>query len=279
MSVAGNLDKIITSLGKNNKPTYVVMAIATAKGIFRPLFTMMDKKENPETKKYAAIREGLTEVIAIPSYFVCGELAAKLADKFCGEPLDAGWKKMTIGDESVALKEIRDHSKVKLSGATEHIIEYKDGQKYSFKVLPENFKIQDAQTQKIIKIGDKKFLLDKLGQCDKTVKKTTEQVFSVDNIVVGFKRMRENPKLVNAQKNLMFMGVCTAALFVIPALCSVAIKPLMGYIQKPSGDKKLDVEDKSPILNTYNFDYATGRYKTFSAFSRRPDAGLRIGGV
>ena len=78
---------------------------------------MMDKTENPETKKYTALREGLTEVIAIPAYWACGELAGGLAKK-------------------------------------------------AFK----------------------------------------------DKALAG-----------RAEKNLMFMGVCIAALFVIPGLCSVAI--------------------------------------------------------
>lgn len=57
------------------------MAIAIVKGICRPTFTMMDKKEKPETKKYTALREGLTELIAIPTYFACGELSAWGAKK------------------------------------------------------------------------------------------------------------------------------------------------------------------------------------------------------
>lgn len=74
------LIKIINNLGKNNDATYAVIAIAIAKGIFRPIFTMMDKKEDYETKKYAAIREGLTECIAIPSYFVFPLIGRKLVD-------------------------------------------------------------------------------------------------------------------------------------------------------------------------------------------------------
>lgn len=82
------LKRVLTSLGKSNDPTYVVVGIATAKGIFRPLFTMMDKKEAPETKKYAALREGLTEVIAIPTYITCGWLAGKGAN-LCKDPAKA----------------------------------------------------------------------------------------------------------------------------------------------------------------------------------------------
>jgi len=66
-NVTGKLRTLCEKLGTKCKPTYVVMAIATIKGICRPTFTMMDKHEDYETKKYTAIREGLTEVIAIPA--------------------------------------------------------------------------------------------------------------------------------------------------------------------------------------------------------------------
>ena len=81
MALTELIKKTCKSLGENNKPTYVVMAIAAVKGICRPMFTMMDKTENPETKKYTALREGLTEVIAIPAYWACGEIAGKFAKK------------------------------------------------------------------------------------------------------------------------------------------------------------------------------------------------------
>ena len=80
MSLGSTFKKICESVGRDNNPAYAVVAIATAKGLCRPLFTMMDKKESPETKKYTALREGLTEVIAIPTYLACGYLACKGAD-------------------------------------------------------------------------------------------------------------------------------------------------------------------------------------------------------
>lgn len=76
------LRNVCTQLGENNKPTYAVVAIAAVKGICRPTFTMMDKKEKPETKKYTALREGLTELIAIPVYLGCGYLAGKCSSLF-----------------------------------------------------------------------------------------------------------------------------------------------------------------------------------------------------
>ena len=47
MSLAETLKRTCKKLGENNKPTYVVMAIAAVKGICRPTFTMMDKTEIP----------------------------------------------------------------------------------------------------------------------------------------------------------------------------------------------------------------------------------------
>lgn len=79
MSTMSRLRNLCKNLGENCKPTYVVVAIAAVKGICRPLFTMMDKHEEQKTKRYTAIREGLTEVIAIPVYLALGELSAKCA--------------------------------------------------------------------------------------------------------------------------------------------------------------------------------------------------------
>ena len=86
LSKVEKLKKTLVELGADNSPTYPAIAIAAAKGIFRPLFTMMDKKEDPKTKKYTALREGLTELIAIPTYWACGVLANKVANSIHKEP-------------------------------------------------------------------------------------------------------------------------------------------------------------------------------------------------
>ncbi len=145
MSLSSGFKKMCESIAKDNNPAYAVVAIAVAKGIFRPLFTMMDKKESPETKKYTALREGLTEVIAIPTYLACGALAGK-----------------------------------------------------------------------------------------------------------GAALIKDPEKATRARHNLRFVGVCTAALIVIPGLCSLVVKPFTDRIfnkdkKDDSNDtKKLDVTSKSP---------------------------------
>lgn len=74
--------KTLLKLGEGNNAALVSSSIALAKGIFRPIFTMSDKKEKPETKKYTAIREGLTELIAIPIYLTSGKIAEKIIKKY-----------------------------------------------------------------------------------------------------------------------------------------------------------------------------------------------------
>lgn len=77
------LKGLCVSLGRHNDALYAVLAIAVFKGIFRPTFTMMDKKENPETKRYAAFREGLTEAVAFCSYLATSKGLKKIAKPIC----------------------------------------------------------------------------------------------------------------------------------------------------------------------------------------------------
>lgn len=188
------IKEILTNLGKNNKPTYAVMAIAVVKGIARPLFTMTDKHADPETKKYTAIREGLTEVVAIPTYFACGELASKVADKL------------------------------------------------KFDHLP---------TPK-------------------------EQAFARQS----------------AKQNFMFLGVCIAALAVIPALASVTIKPFMKKIQENNKSKHapIDIEqnkadnlynniDNKPLKTNVAFNGKKILNSTLNAYPRIKASGMKVGGI
>lgn len=81
-----NLKNTFRFLGENkNSATIIACSIAVFKGIFRPMFTMMDKKSDPETKKYAAIREGLTEVAALPLYAATPWAVGKMVEKFSKE--------------------------------------------------------------------------------------------------------------------------------------------------------------------------------------------------
>ena len=81
MGVKQSLENKLIKFGKNNSPTLVAMSIAAAKGVFRPAFTMMDTQESYETKRYTAYREGLTELIAIPVYYLSGVVSSYISKK------------------------------------------------------------------------------------------------------------------------------------------------------------------------------------------------------
>jgi len=114
MGFKNHLEKTLEKFGKNNKPAVIAMGIAIAKGIVRPTFTMMDKKESYETKRYTAIREGLTELIAIPVYFLSGFAGEKLAKKlavpqnFMSKTM---YKKYKAGNTSAKVMKSYNHAK------------------------------------------------------------------------------------------------------------------------------------------------------------------------
>ena len=163
MAIIDTAKKIIESVGKNAKPTYAVVAVATANGIFKPLSTLMDKKEKPETKKYTALREFLTECVAVPTYILCGALASKCANVY------------------------------------------------------------------------------------------------------------KNPqKALRAKSNCEFLGVCTAAVFVIPALCSVIIKPLTDRIYHKGAPKSQPAKVIQTNIHTNN---------TYPRFHTHSFESFRSGGM
>lgn len=200
-----NLKKLCKYLGENNKPTYVVMAIATVKGICRPIFTMSDKTENPETKKYTALREGLTELIAIPAYWACGEIAGKFGKKIVSKGMDLKFEK-----------------------------EAKNNRHYTKEAMNE---MKEAAIKK-------------------------------------------------GQKGLMFIGVCAAALFVIPAVCSLVIKPVMHSFglksphekEKEAKNKKLDVID-TPSQDIRPYHEIIYNRPKFNDIIQSPQTGMKVGGV
>ena len=72
------IQKLCNRLGENNKPRYTVLAIACGKGTVRPILSITDKKEKPDARKYAALRELMTEFIGVPTTMTLGIIAENL---------------------------------------------------------------------------------------------------------------------------------------------------------------------------------------------------------
>ncbi len=157
MNFTQRLEKILTKFGENNSPAVVAMGIAAAKGFFRPLFTMTDKKESYETKRYTATREGLTELVAIPVYYLSGLVADYISNK----------------------------------------------------------------------LADKKYFMSKKMYAKYIFGGQSEDICNAVNRAE--KLAQENlPKL---KSTTAFIGVCVSALFIIPFVCSLTIKPIMNKIE------------------------------------------------
>jgi hypothetical protein len=197
MTITNIIKNACAKLGNNNKSIYPMIAIATANGICRPTFTMMKKGENPESKKYAALREMLTEVIAVPTYWVCGELMAK-----CGKYITS-----VATDKKIAKME------------------------------------QEGQV-----LSD-------------TVKQTMK-----------------NSAVKKGQAGLMLIGVCVAAGLVIPALCSVAVKPVMNKIS-PKKDNKGGLDIKENAITPPTVLVQPQQQIVRPTFKNLTQSGMKVGGV
>lgn len=123
MSFISSTKKLFESIGKNTNPLYAVVTIALTKAIFKPISTFMDKNETKETKVYTAIREVITEVVAIPAYIICQKIAEKGAAAF-KKPNKAKRAKSNLGFLGVcvaALVVIPALSNVAIKPLTERI--------------------------------------------------------------------------------------------------------------------------------------------------------------
>ena len=206
---------ILTKLGEGSNAALVSSSIAAAKGIFRPIFTMLDKSEKPETKKYTAIREFLTEFIAIPVYLASGKIAQSVVKR------------------------------------------YEDVEYY----MPRARRLlqQESPMREI--------------PVEEFSKKALELKESL------------HPKIKSVAP---FIGVGLSALIIIPAICSVVIKPLMGFIQKPGDNQSkisnLDIKSDNPLMNANtslkarHFIY-NNNYYNMSTFSTNYTNGMKVGGV
>ena len=88
------------------------------------------------------------------------------------------------------------------------------------------------------------------------------------------------------------MGVCAAALFIIPGTCSVVIKPIMDKLGLKAPEKKQPkpelsknttlntntvLQQPKPINQTININ--NNKYNTLNTYANRPQVGLRVGGL
>ncbi|MCQ2754316.1 MAG: hypothetical protein MJ231_04615 [bacterium] len=207
MNIVSVTEKIFTWFGEKITPAFVSASIAGAKGIFRPIFTLSDKKQDKDSRSYAALREGLTEGIAIPVYLMSGQIATAIAKKKAKPDgmSDEQFKKIIFKKEPYDVK--------KLAGT----------------------KFEHATTQDMI------------------------------NLRNNFFKMKGT---------LSMLGVFASALVIIPALCSLTIKPIMRLAKNASQTSKKEnqVATVAPKKQIFKGNPLNNVYSSYSY-------GMKVGGV
>lgn len=214
MGIDGLVKKIFTNLGENNKAVYAVMAIAIAKGTLRPIFTMRDKEQEPKSKKYTAIREGLTEAIAVPTYYLSGVIASKLAPKFLDEKL-------------VKVGKAEDNTLLKLNDTFRKQFDDILHLKHELK--------EQAKPSEEIKVAVKNAL--------EKAKFNKQEISLFEDYSTKLKVVGETTS---------FAGVCLAALIAIPGLCNVILPPVMKQFKKLQDKKNKNEEVQTLTKNELN---------------------------
>lgn len=86
-SIAPKAEKLFTKLGSNPDPLITIIALCGFNMTVRPLITLSDKNQPKERKIYAAVREFLTELVALPTCVIMSRvLGGALAKKFIQAP-------------------------------------------------------------------------------------------------------------------------------------------------------------------------------------------------
>lgn len=105
-TLSKSCENICTYLGKNNNALYGALTIALSKGILRPTYTMMDKKQDRQSRVYTAFREGTTGAVAFGSYLLTNHFVEKMVKPICERakiPDKLGQVKSTLSLISVSL--------------------------------------------------------------------------------------------------------------------------------------------------------------------------------
>lgn len=82
-NLASRAEKVFTSLGSNPDPLITIIALCLFNATVRPLITLSDKNQPKERRYYAALREAVTEMIALPTCVLFARgIGGMLANKF-----------------------------------------------------------------------------------------------------------------------------------------------------------------------------------------------------
>jgi hypothetical protein len=92
------------------------------------------------------------------------------------------------------------------------------------------------------------------------------------------KQTMKTNAIKKGQAGLMLIGVCVAAGLVIPALCSVAVKPVMNKIS-PKKEKKDGLDIKENVVTPPAMLAQPQQQIVRPTFKNMAQSGMKVGGV
>jgi hypothetical protein len=85
-AISKNAEKFLHKLGSNPDPLFTIVALCLFNMTLRPLITLSDQNQPKERKLYAALREFVTELIALPVCVIMSRLAGGMLAKRFAKP-------------------------------------------------------------------------------------------------------------------------------------------------------------------------------------------------
>ncbi|MEW5819966.1 MAG: hypothetical protein AB1782_07220 [Cyanobacteriota bacterium] len=90
-SIAPRTEKLFTKLGSSPDPLITIIALCAFNMTVRPLITLTDKNQPKDRRIYAALREAVTEIIALPMCVLMARvIGGRLAQQFTKAPNTIG---------------------------------------------------------------------------------------------------------------------------------------------------------------------------------------------
>lgn len=250
-------------LGTNNSSQIATAILAGFKMFFIPLASLKDKKASPEQRRYAATRDFITEVFAVTMYTGITGMAQKtLTVPICkhyfarkAKLIENGKiKGVSLSKEEInTLKNV--NSKFLNEVGLQEISSYID--KNGQRVL--KYKASDEALEYVKNVGKITAKLQKVwkelpqNNIFQKLRNSFSSQSKIQNPVDVFK---------NTRINISQISIWILALSVIPALCNIAIKPVLKCMNKNSNQnnniKKFDL-----LFNQHQNTFAGFRVNGF----------------
>lgn len=281
-------NKVFYKLGSSNDSDIATAVLAGFKLFFIPVATMSDKKASKEQKEYAAARDFLTEVIALGSYIG----VTKMFKMHGTTPLCTGYYKR----KAKMFKEgkVPNVDPKMFTEADYKALESIDAK--SFKSVMHD-KFHRARDKGKATIAEKKYVEELTNVVKKFEAVSPENPVAPSKFFANLKHTFKNlanpnskiqlPEHLykNTKVNISQICIWTLAVFIIPPVCNLLLKPVLAKFKAASdnsknGPKNLDTAGGSQVavIDVKKPETKDSKKPTFSSYYHGGSIGnMRVG--